>query len=64
MLKPKVAKEMLKVCKTKQEVTQMFLDKYGSKKAIRLIKRETARSQDDDGRLHSEAAPASFEAYH
>ena len=54
MLKPKVAKEMLKVCKTKQEVTQMFLDKYGSKKAIRLIKRETARSQDDDGRLHSD----------
>ena len=54
MLKPKVAKEMLKVCKTKQEVTQMFLDKYGSKKAIRLIKRETARSQDDGGRLHSD----------
>ena len=54
LLKPKVAKEMLKVCKTKQEVTQMFLDKYGSKKAIRLIKRETARSQDDGGRLHSD----------
>ena len=51
LLKPKVAKEILKVCKSKQEITQMFLDKYGSKKAIRLIKRETARSQDDDGRL-------------
>lgn len=54
LLKPKVAKEILKVCKSKQEVAKMFLDKYGSKKAIRLIKRETARTQDDDGRLHSD----------
>ena len=54
MLKPKVAKEILKVCKSKQEVAQMFLDKYGSKKAIRLIKRETARTPDNDGRLYSD----------
>ena len=50
LLKPKVAKEMQKVCKPKQEVPQMFLDPYGSKQAIRLIKRETARSQADGGR--------------
>lgn len=54
LLKPKVAKEILKVCKSKQEITQMFLDRYGCKKAIRLIKRETARTPDDGGRLHSD----------
>ena len=54
MLKPKIAKEILKVCKTGQEVTQMFLDRYGSKKAIRLIKREIAHSKEDDDRLRSD----------
>ncbi len=49
MLKPKVAKEILKVCLPKQEIKQKFLDVYGCKPAIRLIKKDSFRVADEKG---------------
>jgi len=54
MIKLKMAKEILKVCTSKQDVLKMFLKTYGCNKAIRLIKREYIRSKDEKGRTNSD----------
>ena len=54
MLGLKMAREILKICTSKEQVIKRFLSVYGCEKAIRLIKKETVRIPDEEGNLHSD----------
>lgn len=54
MLNLKIAREILKVCDSKEEVKRKFLEHYGCQKAIRLIKRDYIRLSDDTGKTRSD----------
>ena len=54
MLGLKMAREILKICTSKEQVIKRFLSVYGCEKAIRLIKKEGVRIPDEEGNLHSD----------
>mgnify|MGYP002542610671 CR=1 FL=1 len=50
MLTLKNGREILSNCKSKDEVKEMFMNQFGTSKAIRLIKKEYNVTKTDDGR--------------
>ena len=63
MLTLKNGREILSNCKSKDEVKEMFMNQFGTSKAIRLIKKEYNVTKTDDGRTtRDESATAHLQS--